>query len=165
MNVTRNVLLLLLTPLLSTSQSVTPQVVSTAGTEFYSSDVHLTWTLGESFSTTLKSESLMITQGFHQTWLLVTSMDDVEVSESVEISVYPNPTAQILHIKWAGFQADVEALLVDVNGKVLHSQRLRWEGGTSSIDMTGLATATYFLRLSAMTERLDRTFRIVKISQ
>jgi hypothetical protein len=152
-------------PLLGLSQSITPQVVSSAGGEFFSDEAGLTWTLGESVSTTLLSDEHMITQGFHQTWLTVTAIIDRSAPAALQVSVYPNPTAHMLHIRMNGDHAEMDMVLSDLNGKELIRQRIQMVGGTSSIDLTGLAMSTYLLNVSTIDAKHQKTFRIVKTAQ
>lgn len=152
-------------PFVGLSQSITPQVVSSAGGEFFSDEAGLTWTLGESVSTTLMSDEHMITQGFQQTWLLITEVVDRTAFATMQVTVYPNPTAHMLHIRMDGQYPEMEALLSDMNGKEIKRQRLQVEYRTTSMDLSGLAMSTYLLRVSSLDEKLQKTFRIIKTAQ
>ena len=57
------------------AQTLTPTVISTAGTSFVNGGNVLDWTLGEPATFTLDNGTNSMTQGFHQNDLLITEVD------------------------------------------------------------------------------------------
>lgn len=58
--------LILLFPVIITAQSLTPQVISSAGDFYQGSNVSLSWTLGEIATETYDNGNIVLTQGFQQ---------------------------------------------------------------------------------------------------
>ena len=58
------------------SQSVSPEVTASSGDHFIGTNVQLSWTIGETMIKTYVNNSNQLTQGFHQTNLMVTSCSD-----------------------------------------------------------------------------------------
>lgn len=81
--------------------------------------------------------------------------DGGEELPGISVSVYPNPTSDILYVRTSEVAA---AELVDINGRVLWKALI--EGDERQINMETLATGVYFLRIS--TGREIRTERIIK---
>lgn len=65
----------------------------------------------------------------------------LDKSMKSNISVYPNPSTSLIHIS-GDFKS---AVLIDGNGKVVRS--INFNGSSSSIDVSGLATGNYTLRV------------------
>jgi hypothetical protein len=58
--------LYLIAPMIITAQSVSPEVVSTAGGYFENANASLSWTLGEPATETYSTGNIILTQGFQQ---------------------------------------------------------------------------------------------------
>ena len=56
-------------PVLLNAQSLSPQVIASAGTYAAAGGVSLSWTLGEAFTTTLQGGGTILTQGFQQPFI------------------------------------------------------------------------------------------------
>ncbi|MBN2174991.1 MAG: hypothetical protein JW731_12730 [Bacteroidales bacterium] len=72
-------LLVLLIPVFVISQSVSPQVVSSAGDFFEGTNVSLSWTLGEIATETLSNGNVILTQGFQQPFSVILAGIDLDV--------------------------------------------------------------------------------------
>ena len=79
------------------AQSISPEVVATSGEHFQNGTSQLSWTLGEVMIDTYSAGGTIVTQGFHQTQLTVTSIDESNPF-SLNVNVFPNPTSQFLNI-------------------------------------------------------------------
>lgn len=96
--------LLLFIPASLFAQSIDMSVIAAAGDYFTNSSTNysLSWTLGETATATLESETFILTQGFQQVFLDGTGIDDFSPIIS-DISVYPNPTSSKLNIRFTKF--------------------------------------------------------------
>ena len=87
-------------PILFTCTSflaVTREVVSSSGGEFSSLNTKLSWTPGEPVIETCNSSNCMITQGEHQSKLIVTSVQK-NLMSSITIKAYPNPVRNYINL-------------------------------------------------------------------
>ncbi|MFC2176342.1 hypothetical protein ACFLR1_05175, partial [Bacteroidota bacterium] len=62
-------LAVMLAPVVGMSQSISPEVIASAGGHFDNGTTQLSWTLGEVAIDTYDNGTNIITQGFHQTQL------------------------------------------------------------------------------------------------
>jgi len=143
------------------AQSISPDVVASAGTHFSNGSAQLSWTIGEPVIKTYDNGSNILTQGFHQPDITVTGIHETEMALE-GVSVYPNPTDQLLNIRLEGQQNDVSLNLYDAAGRVVMSDELTSGTALSQFNLTGIANGTYLLRL-ATKAGLQATFNIQKI--
>lgn len=101
------------------AQSASPSVFSNGG----GSSTQFSYTIGEPLVLTLSSSSGTITQGFHQTYLEVVSVE--ESSINYEVSVYPNPTRNEVRFTFPALLESVNVTIYDTQGKLVHTQQIR----------------------------------------
>jgi hypothetical protein len=138
------------------AQSLDQQVIGSSGRQFVTSSARVTFTIGEPLTATLAGEDGIITQGFHQGTITVTSVrQELPVAA---LSVHPNPTVDRLIVTTAAEGANWHLHTLD--GKaVMHGT---FKQGRNDIDVTALAQATYMLTVVAHNHRTN-TYRIVKM--
>lgn len=136
------------------------QVLSAAGNSGGNAEVVVDWTLGEPVIETLSNTSGVLTQGLHQTRLIITAINDLTIL-GVEISAFPNPTSGLLNIK------------IEQAGNHAYSYRIETpEGryvaqnpvfpGNGQIHLGTLATGVYILSIVPDNRKWVKTFKIVK---
>ena len=146
----------------SYSQSLSPEVIATAGDHFSTSSAQLSWTLGEPVSETFYGEgTTILTQGFHQTTLMITALADF--SADFKVSVYPNPTAEWLNVEAPDAPAAFGLELFDVTGKPLQFLPAEPQSERRTVDLSGLTPGMYLLRLRTEDRKTIKTFKIFKI--
>ena len=135
------------------------EVISTAGSQGETTSGSLNWTLGEAVTETITNETNTLTQGFQQSKLTVTAINDLEVP-GIELSVYPNPTNNFLSIEVkTDKQIDLLLSLIDLNGKLLLQKKMT--GNTQTVNMQNYSPATYILKVTEDNIEI-RTYQIVK---
>jgi hypothetical protein len=108
----------------------------------------------------LRSGSLILTQGFHQTRLSLTAIEEIPVP-GLKLSVFPNPTAEFINLKIEeGDFALFQYTLLDINGKSLKTNKLK--EASTRVDMGKLAAGIYLLRISRKNGETIKTCRVVK---
>ena len=146
------------------------EVVSTAGSYGETTSGSLSWTVGEPVIETITDGTNTLTQGFQQSKLTVTAINDLKVP-GIELSVYPNPTNSFLSIEVkTGKQRDLLLSLFNLNGKLILQKRMT--GNKQTIKMQNYKPATYILKVyhvgrngrTVVTEgnKEIRTYQIVK---
>ena len=146
----------------SYSQSLSPEVIATAGDHFSTSSAQLSWTLGEPVSETFSGEgTTILTQGFHQTNVMITALADF--SADFKVSVYPNPTAEWLNVEAPDAPTAFGLELFDVTGKPLQFLPVEPQGERRTVDLSGLTPGMYLLRLRTEDRKTIKTFKIFKI--
>ncbi len=142
----------------SSAQSLDPQVISTAGTSFVSGGNVLDWTLGEPATFTLNNGNLL-TQGFHQPELTAVAIGNIYDNDG--ITVFPNPTADFIQVKFEKGNENNTLELFSVEGKLILSQQTN-SNTTSQIDMSPYSNGTYMLRIKNKSSK-DKSYQIVKL--
>lgn len=148
-------LFLLLFALAAKSQ----EIISSSGIIFSNDNRQISWTLGEPVIETTSGGNTRLTQGFHQTNLVITAINEVP-EIGVNVSAYPNPTSNYINVEVKNRQGKkLDCILYNVDGKELFVHQL--ESDISRIPMQHYIPATYFLKISA-NNTLVKTFKIVK---
>ena len=141
------------------------EVVTTAGSHGETTSGSLSWTVGEPVIETITDGTNTLTQGFQQSRLTVTAINDLKVP-GIEMSVYPNPTNSFLFIEVkTDKQRDLLLSLFDLNGKLILQKRMT--GNKQTIKMQNYKSGTYILKVMEAKDSTDAkfcvsTFRIIK---
>jgi hypothetical protein len=134
------------------AQETTQSVIGSAGDDYQSDKVQISWTIGEVATETLSSENYILSQGFHQGNLKVnTLMKDLPAD--FQIKAYPNPVKDILIIE--SLEPGFEYQLMDANGRVIRNGIIN--ANSEEIDFSSLSPGTYFLQTGK-----KRTHKIIK---
>jgi len=154
----KHYLFILLMLLYSTSLQA-QEVVSTAGSYGETTSGSLSWTIGEPVIETITDGTNTLTQGFQQSKLTVTAINDLKVS-GIELSVYPNPTNSFLSIEVkTDKQKDLLLSLFDLNGRLILQKKMA--GNKQTIKMQNYKPGTYILKVTEANKEI-RTYQIVK---
>lgn len=135
--------------------NVTPMVIAATGSDTTIGNISLGSTIGELVTQTVSADSTIITQGYQQPrWLEV---GIIEPDVGYDIQIFPNPSPGLVNVILGN--QEFEVTVYDENGQiVVQAQKLT---GSTHIDLTSLAVATYFLYL----ENSHRSYcsRLMKI--
>ena len=135
------------------------EVVSSAGDTFHNGNGSISWTLGEIVIETFESPEVIITQGFHQPVLLVSTLTE-EPGVDFRLTAFPNPTRAHLFVSTDHGQAEnLDYRLYDLPGRLVITNRL--EGTQTRIDMDNLLPGSYFLQILDQGKPL-KVFKIIK---
>ena len=143
------------------AQTISRDVVGSAGDHFSAVNGQLEWTLGEVSIETFNSGTSQITQGFHQTNLIISSLG--EEGERSEIQVYPNPVTSVLHIKLPAGDQPLNIALYDSQGKLLHESTLLEGREVQQFSMNGYASGIYLLQVRTLLTDEISNYKIYKI--
>lgn len=142
------------------AQSDPPDVFSTAGGDGSSSTERMSWTIGEPVTNTVSAGSNTMTQGFQQPWAEVITLVPELTEQTDGISVYPNPTRHVLHVRYPDGSSTGDRIeLTDGRGQLLLQDHV--QGATTDLDLSSYASGNYFLRLIGPQGTMKRTFHII----
>ena len=140
------------------SASVNAQeVISTQGDSYNNGTNTLDFTIGEPVIETVSNGSNDLTQGFHQTNLVITKVEDLNVNFNV--SIFPNPTSDLINLtfeKYEGFTLQ----LFDISGKLLN--QLLLSDIKTIISVTQYPKGSYLLTLTNKENKNIKTYQIIK---
>lgn len=147
------------TALLSQAQTLSPEVISSAGGKMQSASISLDWTLGEMAVTRWNTPNGFATEGFHQPVLQITLLPEYS---SPKVSIAPNPVQSTLNVRVnEAPQKTLFAQLVDVKGRVL-VQRTNLGLGNTELNLSNLPAGTYFLQVLQQNGKTLEAFKVVK---
>lgn len=121
------------------------QVVAANGQQLSGSNGQVSFTVGEPAITTLSSANNQVSQGYQQSNLTTTAIEDVS-APPYQVSVYPNPTGNQLTVMVQGLDQQLVFQLYDIQGKLLYETTTTSE--KSELDFTPYAPGQYLLQLS-----------------
>lgn len=143
-------------------QSVSSYVIAAAGEHSETSDISVSWTLGEIAVETLESSSIILTQGFQQGYYEITSVDG-PVMSNLDLKVYPNPATDHIYISLKS--DEVKSALIEIyniDGKLVLNEKWEYIDGPYKIDINGFGSSQYILRISDSSGKLLQTYKIIK---
>jgi Secretion system C-terminal sorting domain len=133
------------------------QVITTAGNYSSGTSGSLSWTLGEEVIDTYTGTNVILTQGFQQSKLSVTAIQEL-LGSLPEISAYPNPANDFILLKITSESVNnFKYQLYDLYGKLLAEQKLA--NSETRISFSNLASGTYLLKVF----NKDRELKVFKI--
>lgn len=127
------------------AQSITPEVIGTAG-EFHNlGNQMVQFTIGEPVVETFENDNQSITQGFHQLYIknisIVEEIDREELKES--LTIYPNPFSAFLTIEKHEKDKITDVIFYDLGGSVLLHRPIFSKGDLQEIDTSDLPIGLY----------------------
>jgi hypothetical protein len=101
------------------AQTISKQVIGTAGKTQTNSNLKISWTTGEPVVGLMTAGGNQLGNGYYPAMdIQALSIDDVALN--VEIKVYPNPTSQSLYVSHPEYNS-FSVQIVDMNGKQIHT--------------------------------------------
>lgn len=147
------ILLGLTVPLITNAQ----QVVTTSGGNMTNNTVQANWTIGETITETASTNKSALTSGLNQPTLKIeTSVENIK--SKINVSVFPNPTAQFVNIKYEGV-LPFKAKILLLNGTVLSVSEIKEQN--TQLDFSNKASGIYIIEITDKSGK-SNTYRIVK---
>jgi len=141
------------------AQSVSPEVLSTAGASGSTSDATISWTLGQTAVQTLTTDDAILTQGFHQPLIRVQRYDKIQ-TDDLSFKVYPNPTSEFLRIEMPTYEGYRQLTLLDSESRDLRTATV--ESESIEFSVADLPAGIYYLRIGS-DEQIFATYEIIKL--
>ncbi len=133
------------------------EVIATQGDSYTNGGNTIDFTIGETVIETVSGINNRLTQGFHQTLLTVTSVEDLDVT--ISVTIFPNPTSEDINLVVDKYEG-VTFSLYDVVGKLLTKQTLT--ATNTNINISTYSKGVYLLKLSQKDNNKIKTYRIIK---
>jgi len=147
---------------ISYAQSTAPSVIASSGGYGSGATHQLSWTIGEPIIATQTNTSTILTQGFHQTNLVVSSI--FQRNELVQIKAFPNPTTQYITVTIQDNRDkdDLNIQLLDLAGKQLKQQKLLTNDSQYELDLENYPSGTYLISIQNSKKQVTNTYKIIK---
>jgi hypothetical protein len=139
------------------AQQITSQTLVGSGDVHVANGYSMSYSVGQTAFTTLKGNSYIITQGFQQSQENKTIAQNDLQKIDFQANIYPNPTADILHLSIEG-NLDTSFLIqiYTLSGQLVLSQKAN--GASIDIEVQNLPKGTYFLSLNKGEQKLSAKF-------
>lgn len=157
-------------PILASAQNLDPSVLASEGGIDSNMDISLEWTLGEIAVATLYTKSTMITEGFHQSNLIVSDYYETTNSKlthqsNSKIKVVPNPVKSIVVIQMeSSEESTLNISLFNLAGTQLLEKLNQNPTDSLELNLNDFPSGIYLLRFTDQEGRLVRTFKLSKIN-
>ena len=135
-------LILLCLPMIGFGQVTSPSVISSSGDSYNNWGIIMDYTLGEIVVETHSNSTAILTQGFNQGDLKVTT---AVVNLDIKTKIYPNPTTNFLIVELEK-NVNAELLVYDINGKLVIKDKLNDEQ-KKQLDFSFLTQGNYLLHI------------------
>ena len=133
------------------------ETVSATGDDATGSGGSSSYTVGQVVYTTNTGSNGSLSQGVQQAYEIYT-VDVSETKRNISLSIYPNPTTDILKLKVDNTEA-LSYQLHDLQGKLLESKAIT--SSITSINTRGLPRATYLIKVMSGENKV-KTFKVIK---
>jgi Secretion system C-terminal sorting domain len=152
-------IMILLLLVFSSTAMMAQQIVATAGGTLGNASGSISYTIGEGIAQTFSRGDKVLTQGFQQSYLSV-STEKTILDLNFSITVFPNPTTDVVTLRVAKENpSGLLYLLYDLNGRLLSKKVI--ENSDTTVPFQSLQTGTYLLEV--MDGKLGlKTFKIIK---
>ena len=146
-------------------QTIQNEVISSVGESSTTSNKSVSWTIGEPIIETGSNTTNILTQGFHQSYFIVTSIEENLSIIDFKLVLYPNPTAGMIQLYYSlGDEEELEYRFISINGKELDSGNLLRETELQ-LDLREYESALYFLNVySKENQQLIKSYKVQKIN-
>lgn len=140
------------------------QVIGSTGHFAVEGNQQWTYTVGEVVIQTLSANNRTLTQGFHQPeFARPVSTLDPELA-SWNIQVFPNPTANVLNVRFEANPSGVlDAVVFDLYGRMLMQPQILDQATGSVIDCTNWLPGMYILQLRDPQSRATASYRFIRL--
>ena len=139
------------------SQTISKQVISSAGQTNTVSNIQLAWTMGEPVVGLMSSGSNQLGNGYFPS-LDLTLLSTTNPELNPEIVIYPNPTTHFVKIS-APENQKFNVLLFDVSGKLLLEKKCT---ANENIDVSSLAVGSYIFQVIETTSLKQNSYNLIK---
>jgi hypothetical protein len=147
----------LLATTFSYSQSISKQVIGTAGKTQTNSNIKVNWTIGEPVVGLMTSGGNQLGNGYYSSMdLQALSIEDNTLD--LKIKVYPNPTSQMLYVS----HPELNSFLInifDLNGKEIYSGFITKE---SPLDLSNYQQGIYMVTIENEKINKKNNYKIIK---
>lgn len=156
--------LLLFTTALQGQVTIAPTVLASGGGTGKTDNLTISWTVGELAVATLKSTSIILTQGFQQPFEM-----GVGIHKDLtdwEIEVYPNPVGDEVAIRFELQQPKQFLIEIqDVTGRLLNQLHagVISPGDIVRLNTSAYANGVYFLKVSTSDRKQHPVFKLQKL--
>ena len=149
--------IVLLVTTIGYSQTISKQVIGTAGKTQSNSNLKVSWTAGEPVVGLMTAGGNQLGNGYYPALdLQALSVEDNVLD--VQLKVYPNPTSHSLYVSHPELNS-FGISIVDLNGKQLYSGTIN---KNQPLDVSNYTKGMYMVTIENKTNNKKNTYKIIK---
>ncbi len=153
----KHLIILLLVSSIGYSQSISKQVIGSAGKTQANSNLKVSWTTGEPVVGLMTAGGNQLGNGYYPAMdIQALSIDDSTLN--VQIKVYPNPTSQMLYVLHPELNA-FAIQISDLNGKQIYSGTIDED---QPLDVSHYTQGMYLVTIENKEVNKKNTYKIIK---
>jgi len=122
----------------------------------------ISWTLGDCQIKTFKSSDAILTQGFLQSRMTITGIQNLNTDKAIQMKCFPNPVLNILQIEIA--ETINEQLILELyssDGKMLQTKIIQPKDKHAEIDFSPYQHGMYILKATSQNKAMVQSFKIL----
>jgi hypothetical protein len=157
----RNIIIsIVLTVFVCLGNNINAQQAVVSGGNFHqNSQGSISWGLGEAVIETFEVDDIIITQGFQQSKLTITTIEELPESE-FSITAFPNPANDFVYLKSNLNESDdVYFTMFDLNGKIVMQDKIY--STLEKVSFRALKSGVYFIKISLNNKEM-KTIKVIK---
>jgi hypothetical protein len=139
------------------SQTVSKQVIGTAGKTQSNSNFKVSWTTGEPVVGLMTAGGNQLGNGYYPA-LNLQALSVEDNTMDVQLRVYPNPTTQSLYVSHPELNS-FGITIVDLNGKQLYQGTINKE---EPLDISNYTLGMYMVTVENAASNKKNTYKIIK---
>jgi len=145
-------------------QSQVQSVIGNTGGSLEKDGLVIEFTLGETIINTFSNNRHVITQGFHQPDIKLSTATIAHKGNTFDVTVFPNPFQLEFIIALEGDEHPVRRIdLIDINGRVIYTERQSSIASNIKIDGSSYNPGIYFLQYRDASGYLIYSEKILKL--
>lgn len=153
----KKLLFVLLIPVMGYSQTISKQVIGTAGKTQNNSTFKVSWTAGEPVVGLMTAGGNQLGNGYYPA-LDIQALSLEDNTLAIEFKVYPNPTSQLLYVSHPEFN-NFHIQIANLNGKLIHSGTIEKE---TPLDVSNYAQGMYLVNIEDTATHKKNTYKVIK---
>jgi len=129
------------------AQSISPEVMGSAGDQSTVGSTSVSWTIGEPLVETVAGGGNQVSQGFHQPSYLLVALDN-PFAQHLEVDVFPNPTQERVFFEFVREDNSPLAVrLINLDGQLLEEQTSLELQDRMEFNLSQVPSGQYFIQV------------------
>jgi hypothetical protein len=153
----KNLVIILLVTTMGYSQTISKQVIGTAGKTQSNSNLKVSWTTGEPVVGLMTAGDNQLSNGYHPA-MNIKTLKVEDKSLDVQFKVYPNPTSQLLCVSHPELNS-FAIQITDLNGKQIYLGTI---GKDHPLDVSKYPQGMYLVTVENKEVNKKNTYKIIK---
>jgi len=118
------------------------------------------YSIGQVAYTTSSGNNGSVSAGVQQTYTITATTGVNETNFNLEVSVYPNPTTDLLVLNINELKEDYSYQVMDMAGKLLTNGQLM--NNQTQLDFSSYAAGSYYVNIITNQNKNIKTFQVIK---